>query len=100
MAYDKSEDMSRGNMHEPPTCQYGVTWYAAATNSIVQSYSAKNDFYREMAVNKLDFSLMCWYWSIQTPKKKLKKFVGGKVFYGPRPFPIAGDLLEIWQILY
>ena len=64
---------------------------------IVQSYSA---FYREIAVNKLDFSLMCWYWSIQTPKNSFEKFIGRKLFYGPRPFPIARDLLEVWQILY
>ena len=59
---------------------------------IVRAYSA---FYREMAVNKLDFSFICWYWSKQTRKKSFQKCIGRKLFYGPRPFPIARDLLEI-----
>ena len=50
--------------------------------TIVRSYSAKNDFYREMAVNKLDFLFMCWYWSLQTPKKVSKNLLVGNFFTG------------------
>ena len=70
---------------------------------IVRSYSAKNYFYRKMAVNKLDFSLTCWYWSIQTPKKVSKNLLVGN-FFPATPFydrkRFIGNLANFIMTLY